>query len=70
MSSTVTSAGRLVARRARETHHALLAFTFGAYLSDRDRADLLRAMKRLSESLAAEPRLARRPRQPGNQHTE
>jgi len=47
----LTPRGRSLVRRARATHHARLASTFGSSLSDRDLAELVRAMQRLSASL-------------------
>jgi DNA-binding MarR family transcriptional regulator len=49
--AVLTPSGRARVRRARETHHALLASTFGSALTDRDVAGLVRAMKRLGASL-------------------
>ena len=49
--AVLTPRGRSLVRRARATHHARLASTFGSALSDRDLAELLRAMQRLSASL-------------------
>jgi DNA-binding MarR family transcriptional regulator len=50
--AVLTPTGRSLVRRARATHHSRLASTFGSALSDRDLADLVRAMQRLSASLA------------------
>jgi DNA-binding MarR family transcriptional regulator len=49
--AVLTPTGRALVRRARATHHSRLASTFGSALSDRDLADLVRAMQRLSASL-------------------
>jgi DNA-binding MarR family transcriptional regulator len=57
--AVITRAGEALVRRARRTHHALLGSTFGTLLSDRDRADVVRAMERLSEALASSPRASR-----------
>jgi DNA-binding MarR family transcriptional regulator len=46
--AVLTPAGRALVRRARATHHARIAATFAAALSDRDLADLARVMRRLS----------------------
>ncbi|HVC05759.1 MAG TPA: MarR family transcriptional regulator [Candidatus Acidoferrales bacterium] len=57
--AVITRAGEALVRRARRTHHALLGSTFGTLLSDRDRADVVRAMERLSEALGSSPRASR-----------
>jgi DNA-binding MarR family transcriptional regulator len=49
--AVLTPRGRSLVRRARATHHARLASTFGTALSDRDLAGLVRAMERLSASI-------------------
>jgi DNA-binding MarR family transcriptional regulator len=49
--AVLTPRGRSLVRRARATHHARLASTFGTALSDRDLSELARAMERLSASL-------------------
>jgi len=49
--AVLTPAGRSLVRRARATHHARLAVTFGSKLTDRDLAVLVRAMGRLRTSL-------------------
>jgi DNA-binding MarR family transcriptional regulator len=48
--AVLTPTGRSLVRRARTSHHARLASTFGSELSDRDLAGLLRSMRRLSAS--------------------
>lgn len=48
--AVLTPDGRSRVRRARDSHHALVASTFGSALSDRDLADLVRAMQRLGAS--------------------
>lgn len=48
--AVLTPSGRSRVRRARASHHALLASTFGSVLSDRDLAELVRAMQRLGAS--------------------
>jgi DNA-binding MarR family transcriptional regulator len=50
--AVLTPAGRTRVRRARATHHALVASTFGSALSDRNLRELERAMQRLSASFA------------------
>ena len=49
--AVLTARGRSLVRRARATHHARLASTFGTVLSDRDLTELVRAMERLSASI-------------------
>jgi DNA-binding MarR family transcriptional regulator len=49
--AVLTPRGRSLVRRARVTHHARLASTFGTALSDRDLAELVRTMERLSASI-------------------
>jgi DNA-binding MarR family transcriptional regulator len=49
--AVLTPRGRSLVRRARTAHHARLASTFGTALSDRDLAELVRAMERLSASM-------------------
>lgn len=49
--AVLTPGGRVLVRRARATHHARLAETFGSSMTDRDLAILARAMDRLSASL-------------------
>ena len=51
--AVLTVSGRSRVRRARESHHALLASTFGSVLNDRDVAGLVRAMKRLGETFGS-----------------
>jgi DNA-binding MarR family transcriptional regulator len=48
--AVLTPSGRSRVRRARASHHSLLASTFGGALSDRDLAGLVRAMQRLNAS--------------------
>jgi DNA-binding MarR family transcriptional regulator len=48
--AVLTPHGRALVRRARATHHSRLASTFGSALSDRDLAELVRAMQRLRAS--------------------
>jgi len=57
--AVITRAGESLVRRVRKTHHALLGSTFGTLLSDRDRADVVRAMERLSVALGSSPRPSR-----------
>jgi DNA-binding MarR family transcriptional regulator len=52
--AVLTPSGRALVRRARSSHHALLASTFGKALSDRNLAELERAMDRLGTALRAE----------------
>jgi DNA-binding MarR family transcriptional regulator len=49
--AVLTPRGRSLVRRARVTHHARLRSTFGTALSDRDLAELVRTMDRLSASI-------------------
>jgi DNA-binding MarR family transcriptional regulator len=49
--AVLTPTGRAQVRRARASHHALVASTFGSALSDRDLAQIRRAMDRLSASI-------------------
>jgi DNA-binding MarR family transcriptional regulator len=51
--AVLTVSGRSRVRRARESHHALLASTFDSVLSDRDVDGLVRAMRRLGESFGS-----------------
>jgi DNA-binding MarR family transcriptional regulator len=51
--AVLTVSGRSRVRRARESHHALLASTFGSALNSRDVADLVRAMRRLGASFGS-----------------
>jgi DNA-binding MarR family transcriptional regulator len=51
--AVLTVSGRSRVRRARQSHHALLASTFGSALNDRDVAGLVRAMKRLGASFGS-----------------
>lgn len=73
--AVLTPSGRSRVRRARASHHSLLASTFGSALSDRDLAGLVRAMQRLNASVglpepgsaaapSKQPRVARK-RRPG-----
>jgi len=49
--ATLTPEGRVLVKRARPSHHALLEQTFGAVLDDRDIAELARIMGRIDGSL-------------------
>ena len=53
--ATITPEGRLLVKKARRSHHALLEQTFGAALDDRDIADLARIMERIDTSLSNRP---------------
>jgi DNA-binding MarR family transcriptional regulator len=51
--AVLTAGGRSRVRRARQSHHAVLASTLGSALNDRDVADVVRAMKRLGASFGS-----------------
>jgi DNA-binding MarR family transcriptional regulator len=49
--ATITPRGQALVDGARTTHHALLRRTFGAALTDRDVADLMRVLGRIDASV-------------------
>ncbi|HXY16612.1 MAG TPA: MarR family transcriptional regulator [Gaiellaceae bacterium] len=49
--ATITPRGKVLAEKARESHHRLLRETFGSALSDRDVGDLMRIIGRLDAAI-------------------